>query len=268
MPDHHLMVARRSMFLEARPIPGFPATERRPGGEKMHEISRSNLCLRSVVMRKFFVLLAIVAFIFLEAEPCSPPIGLNCSGSGRSAVAACLSGSWLCNGESSRLSRPSPSASFMGSSPFSSGGIGHLPLDHTIVWRNGNMSVRPGAPHLALGGSLLIASSPAAPWRQSGEALGGVILGSPPPRPEPVNDPIFGKPLNFFLFTLPAWNLIGGCVLTIAVISCLLAAVCSSSLPVDHGHLASAGPTIFHCRGGNAPSFFSLFLSAPILLVH
>jgi uncharacterized membrane protein (UPF0182 family) len=38
-----------------------------------------------------------------------------------------------------------------------------------------------------------------------------------------VVDPIFGKPLNFFLFTLPAWQLIAGWLLTLAVIVCLLA---------------------------------------------
>jgi uncharacterized membrane protein (UPF0182 family) len=37
-------------------------------------------------------------------------------------------------------------------------------------------------------------------------------------------DPIFGKPLNFFLFTLPAWQLIAGWLLTLAVITCALAA--------------------------------------------
>jgi uncharacterized membrane protein (UPF0182 family) len=36
-------------------------------------------------------------------------------------------------------------------------------------------------------------------------------------------DPIFGKPLNFFLFTLPAWQLIASWLLTLAVITCVLA---------------------------------------------
>jgi hypothetical protein len=36
-------------------------------------------------------------------------------------------------------------------------------------------------------------------------------------------DPIFGKPLNFFLFTLPAWQVIAGWLLTLAVIACILA---------------------------------------------
>src|ERR1700676_4096894 len=37
-------------------------------------------------------------------------------------------------------------------------------------------------------------------------------------------DPIFGRPLNFFLFTLPAWQLISGWLLTLAVITCAVAA--------------------------------------------
>ena len=38
-----------------------------------------------------------------------------------------------------------------------------------------------------------------------------------------VTDPIFGRPLNFFLFTLPAWNLIGNWLLTLAVATCAVA---------------------------------------------
>ena len=33
-------------------------------------------------------------------------------------------------------------------------------------------------------------------------------------------DPIFGKPLNFYLFTLPAWQLFAGWLMTLAVITC------------------------------------------------
>ena len=38
-----------------------------------------------------------------------------------------------------------------------------------------------------------------------------------------VVDPIFGKPLNFFLFTLPAWQLIAGWLLTLSIITCAVA---------------------------------------------
>jgi uncharacterized membrane protein (UPF0182 family) len=36
-------------------------------------------------------------------------------------------------------------------------------------------------------------------------------------------DPVFGKPLNFFLFTLPGWQLLVGWLLTLAVVTCVLA---------------------------------------------
>ena len=36
-------------------------------------------------------------------------------------------------------------------------------------------------------------------------------------------DPIFGRPLNFYLFTLPAWQFISGWLLTLAVIACVVA---------------------------------------------
>ena len=38
-----------------------------------------------------------------------------------------------------------------------------------------------------------------------------------------VADPIFGKPLNFFLFTLPAWQLINNRLLTLAITTCAVA---------------------------------------------
>ena len=39
----------------------------------------------------------------------------------------------------------------------------------------------------------------------------------------PVLDPIFGRPLNFYLFSLPAWQLIAGWLTTLSVIACLAA---------------------------------------------
>ncbi len=35
-------------------------------------------------------------------------------------------------------------------------------------------------------------------------------------------DPIFGKAINFYLFALPAWQFITGCLLTLAVIACII----------------------------------------------
>src|ERR1700731_2009867 len=43
------------------------------------------------------------------------------------------------------------------------------------------------------------------------------------PRGNGIVDPIFGRPLNFYLFTLPAWQFITGWLLTLAVVSCVIA---------------------------------------------
>jgi uncharacterized membrane protein (UPF0182 family) len=98
-----------------------------------------------------------------------------------------------------------------------------LPLDHTIVFggREVNLSVRPFLQILAIGGSLLIAlisgGAMAAEWPTL------ALFWFAPAASGSGTDPVFGKPLSFFLFTLPAWNLIAGWLLAIAVIACLLA---------------------------------------------
>ena len=43
------------------------------------------------------------------------------------------------------------------------------------------------------------------------------------PRANGIVDPIFGMPLNFYLFTLPAWQFVTGWLLTLAVIACVTA---------------------------------------------
>ncbi len=40
-----------------------------------------------------------------------------------------------------------------------------------------------------------------------------------------VADPILGRPLDFYLFTLPAWQIFAGWLLTLAIISTIMAAV-------------------------------------------
>jgi uncharacterized membrane protein (UPF0182 family) len=98
-----------------------------------------------------------------------------------------------------------------------------LPLDHTIViaGQQINLSVKPILNMIAIGASLLIAlatgGAMAAEWPTV------ALFWFAPKVAGNVTDPIFGLPLNFFLFTLPAWNLIAGWLLTIAVIVCLIA---------------------------------------------
>jgi len=98
-----------------------------------------------------------------------------------------------------------------------------LPPGHTILigGQPVKLPVEPVLRFIALGVSLVIAA-----------ATGGAITGEWPtlalfwyaPRPTGVVDPIFAKPLNFFLFALPAWQLIAGWLLTLSVITCVLAA--------------------------------------------
>jgi uncharacterized membrane protein (UPF0182 family) len=100
-----------------------------------------------------------------------------------------------------------------------------LPLDHTIVFggREVNLSVRPFLRIFAIGASLLIALATGGTMASEWPTL--ALFWFAPNADGTVADPIFGKPLNFFLFTLPAWNLVAGWLLTIAVIACLLAAL-------------------------------------------
>ncbi len=97
-----------------------------------------------------------------------------------------------------------------------------LPSGHTILIGGQplKLPVEPVLRLIALGVSLAIAA-----------ATGAAMIGEWPtlalfwyaPRTTGVLDPIFGKPLNFFLFALPAWQLIAGWLLTLAAITCGLA---------------------------------------------
>ena len=98
-----------------------------------------------------------------------------------------------------------------------------LPAGHTILigGQPVKLPVEPVLRLLALGVSLVIAA-----------AIGGAMAGEWPtlalfwyaPRTTGIVDPIFAKPLNFFLFALPAWQLIAGWLLALSVITCVIAA--------------------------------------------
>jgi uncharacterized protein len=101
--------------------------------------------------------------------------------------------------------------------------LSDLPNSHTILigGQPVKLPVEPVLRLLALGISLALAA-----------AIGTAMMAEWPtlalfwfaPRPTGgVLDPIFGKPLNFFLFALPAWQLVAGWLLTLAVIACLFA---------------------------------------------
>jgi len=98
-----------------------------------------------------------------------------------------------------------------------------LPNGHTILigGRPVKLPVEPVLRLIALGVSLAIAAATGAGMMADWPAL--ALFWYAPRLNSGVVDPIFGKPLNFFLFTLPAWQLIAAWLLSLAVISSLLA---------------------------------------------
>jgi uncharacterized membrane protein (UPF0182 family) len=71
---------------------------------------------------------------------------------------------------------------------------------------------------IALGVSLAIAAGTGAVIMADWLTL--ALYWHAPQATGPIVDPIFGKPLNFYLFTLPAWQLFAGWLMTLAVITC------------------------------------------------
>jgi uncharacterized membrane protein (UPF0182 family) len=99
----------------------------------------------------------------------------------------------------------------------------NLPGGHTIMI--GRQPVRlpidPVLRLIALGASLVIAAVTGAAMMAEWPALALYWYG--PRTGGNIVDPIFRRPLSFFLFTLPAWQLITGWLLTIAIIICVVA---------------------------------------------
>ena len=101
--------------------------------------------------------------------------------------------------------------------------IDDLPRSHTIVIAGNpvNLPVESALRLIAVGVSLLISLATAAAMEAQWNVL--ALYWYAPRTTGSVSDPIFGLPLNFYLFTLPAWHLIVGWLLTLAVLSCVLA---------------------------------------------
>ncbi|MGB7846335.1 MAG: UPF0182 family protein [Candidatus Acidiferrum sp.] len=98
-----------------------------------------------------------------------------------------------------------------------------LPDDHTIFIGGQplRLPVEPVLRIIALIGSLAIAAASGA--GMAGEWPTLALFWYAPRTAGGAVDPIFGKPLNFFLFALPAWQLITGWLLTLACITCVVA---------------------------------------------
>ncbi len=99
----------------------------------------------------------------------------------------------------------------------------NLPSDHKILigTQPVNLSVEPVLRILGVGVSLVAAIVAGAAMMAEWPTL--ALFWYAPPATTGVVDPIFGRPLNFFLFTLPAWQLLIGWLLTLAVIICVFA---------------------------------------------
>jgi uncharacterized protein len=100
--------------------------------------------------------------------------------------------------------------------------LSDLPIGHTIFIGGQplRLPVEPILRLIAIAASLVI-----------GLASGAVMMAQWPtlalywyaPQGAGVADAIFGRPLNFYLFTLPAWELIAGWLMLLAVIVCVVA---------------------------------------------
>ncbi|MGC2793498.1 MAG: UPF0182 family protein, partial [Candidatus Sulfotelmatobacter sp.] len=101
--------------------------------------------------------------------------------------------------------------------------LSDLPDGHTIFigGQQVKLPVEPVLRVIALGVSLAIAAATGAAMMSEWTTL--ALFWYTPRSTGTVVDPIFGKPLNFFLFTLPAWQVILSWLLTLAVITCALA---------------------------------------------
>jgi uncharacterized membrane protein (UPF0182 family) len=98
-----------------------------------------------------------------------------------------------------------------------------LPTGHT-VFINGQplkLSVVPVIRIAALAASILVAVTTGAAMMSEWTTL--ALFWYPPKSTGAFADPIFGNSLNFYLFTLPAWQLLLGWLLTLALIGCGLA---------------------------------------------
>src|SRR5580704_12292578 len=94
-----------------------------------------------------------------------------------------------------------------------------LPNGQTILigGQRVTLPVEPVLRLIALGVSLTIAAATGASMMVEWPTL--ALFWYAPRTAGGVVDPIFGRPLNFFLFALPAWQLITGWLLTLAVIT-------------------------------------------------
>jgi len=125
-----------------------------------------------------------------------------------------------------------------------------LPSGHTIFIGGQplKLQVEPVMRLIAVGLSLAIAAITGAGMMMEWPTL--ALFWYAPRSAAGFVDPVFGKPLNFFLFTLPGWQLLVGWLLTLAVMTCALAIF---FILITRGTRAFGGPsrsyrTVARCR--------------------
>jgi uncharacterized membrane protein (UPF0182 family) len=138
-----------------------------------------------------------------------------------------------------------------------------LPSDHTI-FINGqpvNLPVKPVLRIISVAGSFFIALATGAAMAAQWPVF--ALFWYAPNSPSGTLDPIFGRPLNFYLFTLPAWNLLAGWLLTLAVVTCILAVlfflISGGARAFEQRRFSSDG---LPWRGLSFPLAFLLLVSA------
>ncbi len=107
---------------------------------------------------------------------------------------------------------------------------GDLPKTHSVVFggQSIDLPVSLVMHMVAIGGSLLVAFVTGAAMVAQWPAL--ALYWYAPSTAGTIADPIFGRPLNFYLFTLPAWQVIAGWLMTLAIICCIMAVLVSAGL--------------------------------------
>jgi uncharacterized membrane protein (UPF0182 family) len=100
-----------------------------------------------------------------------------------------------------------------------------LPSDHAIVigGQRLSLSVAPALRIISLAVSLAVALVTGLAMMAQWPTL--ALFWYAPRAAGTVTDPIFSRPLNFFLFSLPAWRMVDNWLLTLAVATCAVAVV-------------------------------------------
>ncbi len=98
-----------------------------------------------------------------------------------------------------------------------------LPADHAIVvgGQRFSLSVAPALRFISLAVSAAVALLTGFVMMENWPTL--ALLWYAPHNVGEVADSLFGRPLRFFLFTLPAWRLMDGWLLTLALATCAVA---------------------------------------------